>query len=108
MPYYDQLAEAGRGSGLLVFGHDHVGHGRSGGERAQVRLNKEFNKGAFLQISDFQDYTEPLLAHCKEMKEMHPDLPLFVVGLSLGGLIALLSVFEAQVFHCTTQLIGEL
>ena len=39
MPYYNQLAEAARASGLLAFGHDHVGHGRSEGERVQVGFN---------------------------------------------------------------------
>ena len=99
VPDYSQLAEAARTSGLLVFGHDHVGHGRSEGERGQVRLKQEFNKelSVFLQFSDFRDYTEPLLSHCKEMKEKFSALPLFVVGFSLGALIALLSVFEAQV-----------
>ena len=36
VPYYNELAEAARSSGLLTFGHDHVGHGRSEGERVQV------------------------------------------------------------------------
>ena len=101
MPYYNQLAEAGRASGLLVFGHDHVGHGRSGGERVQVRfLSWDQENIIFflsLQISDYADYTEPLLAHCREMKKTHPNLPLFLIGHSLGGLISLLSVLEAQV-----------
>ena len=47
VPDYSQLAEAGRASGLLVFGHDHVGHGRSGGERGQVRVRQEFNTEVF-------------------------------------------------------------
>ena len=50
-----------------------------------------------MQISDYADYTEPLLAHCREMKKTHPNLPLFLIGHSLGGLISLLSVLEAQV-----------
>ena len=36
VPYYNELAEAARSSGLLTFGHNHVGHGRSEGERVQV------------------------------------------------------------------------
>ena len=31
-PYYNELAEAGQSQGILVFGHDHVGHGESEGE----------------------------------------------------------------------------
>jgi len=94
VPYYNQLAEAARASGLLAFGHDHVGHGKSEGER--------------VQISDYEDYTEPLLTHCREMKEKHPSLPLFLVGHSLGGLISLLSVLEAQDLFAGLVLVGPL
>jgi len=94
VPYYNQLAEAARSSDLLVFGHDHVGHGRSEGER--------------VQISDYADYTEPLLTHCREMKTKHPDLPLYLMGHSLGGLISLLSVLEAQDLFAGLVLMGPL
>ena len=101
VPYYNQLAEAARASGLLAFGHDHVGHGKSEGERVQVSLclikTLMCQHFSSVQISDYEDYTEPLLTHCREMKEKHPSLPLFLVGHSLGGLISLLSVLEAQV-----------
>ena len=51
VPDYSQLAEAGRASGLLVFGHDHVGHGRSEGERGQVRLReKVYNEYIFSAV----------------------------------------------------------
>ena len=58
-----------------------------------------------VQISGYEDYTEPLLAHCREMKEKHPNLPLFLVGHSMGGLISLISVLEAQVLmnQCTNR-----
>jgi len=94
VPYYNQLAESARSSGLLAFGHDHVGHGRSEGER--------------VQISDYADYTEPLLTHCREMKTKHPDLPLYLVGHSMGGLISLLSVLEAQDLFAGLVLMGPL
>ena len=44
VPYYNELAEAARSSGLLTFGHDHVGHGRSEGERVQVWSKVESQK----------------------------------------------------------------
>ena len=47
VPDYSQLAEAGRASGLLVFGHDHVGHGRSEGERGQVSSEKKSTTNIF-------------------------------------------------------------
>jgi len=94
VPYYNELAEAARSSGLLTFGHDHVGHGRSEGER--------------VQISDYEDYTAPLLTHCREMKKKHPELPLFLMGHSMGGLISILSVLEAQDIFAGLVLMGPL
>ena len=38
-PIYDELAEFLSSHGILVFGHDHVGHGRSSGQRVQVRFS---------------------------------------------------------------------
>ena len=72
--------------------------GREGS--GQLRFDQQFSMFniSSLQISDYADYTEPLLTHCREMKTKHPDLPLYLMGHSLGGLISLLSVLEAQVF----------
>ena len=54
VPDYSQLAEAARASGLLVFGHDHVGHGKSEGERGQVRVRQEFNTEVFFFVAVFR------------------------------------------------------
>jgi len=75
VPYYSELAEDACGRGLVVFGHDHVGHGESEGDRVIVKTMSE--------------YTEPVIQHCKEMMSKHPDKPLFIIGHSMGGLIAL-------------------
>ena len=68
--------------GFLTFGHDHVGHGKSDGERVQV------------QDSFDEDYAAQVVLHCRERKKEHPELPLFILGHSLGGLIALLAVLQ--------------
>ncbi len=66
--------------GLLAFGHDHLGHGRTSGERVQ---------GA---VSFQDDYCVPLAAHClARAKAEGRHLPLFVVGHSMGGLISLVA-----------------
>ena len=57
-----------------------------------------------LQISDYEDYTAPLLTHCREMKKKHPELPLFLMGHSMGGLISILSVLEAQVIFSSQNM----
>lgn len=81
-PYYENLALEGNKRGFLCFGHDHIGHGQSGGERVQVK--------------SMDEYVDPVVAHCSEVTEKHPGLPLFLVGHSMGGLIALLTILKTQ------------
>ena len=82
-PYYRAVAEAGAEAGLLMFGHDHLGHGRSDGQRAQ--------------IGDIGEYVGPLIHHCHLMKAQRPNLPLFIIGHSMGGLVSILSILKTQV-----------
>lgn len=77
VPYYSELAEAGRGRDLLMFGLDHVGHGESEGERVMVR--------------DMDEFTGPVIQLCQQMVDTWPGLPLFIIGHSMGGLITLLT-----------------
>ena len=65
-----------------MFGHDHVGHGESEGER--------------VQISSFQEYTDPVISQCQRKKEEYPNVPLFIIGHSMGGLITLMAVLKEQ------------
>ncbi|XP_068196918.1 monoglyceride lipase isoform X2 [Antennarius striatus] len=77
---YDEIAQRLRDLSLLVFAHDHVGHGQSEGDRMNVR--------------DFQVYIRDGLQHVDLMKSRHPDLPVFIVGHSMGGAIAILVACE--------------
>lgn len=56
-----------------VYGLDHVGHGKSGGDREFVKT--------------FDDYTCTLHEYCRMVRGWHPDTPIFLLGHSLGGLI---------------------
>jgi len=76
-PYYDGVCQAGTGEGVLCFGHDHTGHGLSEGERVQVESEDE--------------YVLPVLQHCTALKSQYPNLPLFIIGHSMGGLITVLT-----------------
>ena len=65
-----------------MFGHDHIGHGESEGERALIH--------------DMEELTDPVIQHCRQMVKMHPGLPLFIIGHSMGGLAALLVSLSPQ------------
>uniref|UniRef100_A0A3Q0SKG6 Monoglyceride lipase n=1 Tax=Amphilophus citrinellus TaxID=61819 RepID=A0A3Q0SKG6_AMPCI len=77
---YDEIAQRLKELSLLVFAHDHVGHGQSEGDRVNVK--------------DFQVYIRDSLQHIDLMKSRHPDLPVFIVGHSMGGAIAILTACE--------------
>jgi len=81
-PYYGHLALEGNKRGFLCFGHDHVGHGQSGGERVQIK--------------SMDEYVDPVVAHCSAVVKKYPGLPLFMIGHSMGGLIALLTILKTQ------------
>lgn len=71
---YEELAGVLVGHGAAVFGPDHMGHGRSAGERAL--------------IEDFEDVVTDVHAVAELARSAHPGLPLVLVGHSMGGLIS--------------------
>ncbi len=68
--------------GFAVYGIDHLGHGRSTGKR--VYVNK------------FQDYVDGLDLYMDKVREWQPDIPIFLVGHSMGGLISTAFLLEHQ------------
>ncbi|MGW6525701.1 alpha/beta hydrolase [Streptomyces sp. NPDC054962] len=71
---YGALADVLTGHGAAVFAPDHMGHGRSAGER--------------VVIEDFEDVVTDAHAAARLARAAHPGLPLIVIGHSMGGLIA--------------------
>ncbi|MGC0328380.1 acylglycerol lipase [Streptomyces sp. SAI-170] len=71
---YERLAEVLTSHGAAVHAPDHMGHGRSAGER--------------VVIEDFEDVVTDVRTVAEQARAAHPDLPLIVVGHSMGGLIA--------------------
>ncbi|MGN5381437.1 lysophospholipase [Streptomyces sp. MUSC 14] len=71
---YDGLAAVLNAHGAAVYGPDHVGHGRSAGER--------------VVIEDFEDVVTDVHGAADLARSAHPGLPLVLVGHSMGGLIA--------------------
>ncbi|MFI9245066.1 lysophospholipase [Streptomyces sp. NPDC053086] len=71
---YQELAALLNRHGAAVYGPDHVGHGRSAGER--------------VVIEDFEDVVTDVHAAADLARATHPGLPLVLIGHSMGGLIA--------------------
>ena len=69
-------------SAYAVYGIDHVGHGKSDGERVYVER--------------FKDYTETLRQYIGMIRNWQPGIPLFMIGHSMGGLIAAAYLLEHQ------------
>jgi alpha-beta hydrolase superfamily lysophospholipase len=73
---YEHVADRLVRHGAAVYGLDHVGHGRSAGDRAL--------------IDDFGPVVADLHAVVERARAQQPDLPVVLVGHSMGGLVATL------------------
>jgi alpha-beta hydrolase superfamily lysophospholipase len=71
---YDHVADVLLRQGACVYGPDHLGHGKSGGERALV--------------PGFEDVVTDLHTVEERAKAAHPGLPVVLIGHSMGGMIA--------------------
>jgi alpha-beta hydrolase superfamily lysophospholipase len=71
---YDYVAAELAEHGAVVYGLDHMGHGRSDGERAL--------------IGDFDEVVDDLHLLIERVRTEHAGRPLVLLGHSMGGLIA--------------------
>jgi alpha-beta hydrolase superfamily lysophospholipase len=71
---YGHVAEALTPHGAVVVAEDHMGHGHSDGERAL--------------ITDFSHVVDDLEKLARMAVERHGDLPIVLVGHSMGGLLS--------------------
>lgn len=71
---YEYVADRLRRHGAVVHGPDHMGHGRSAGERVLV--------------PDFEDVVTDLRTVEEHARDRHPGLPVVLIGHSMGGMIA--------------------
>lgn len=71
---YDATANALVDAGAVVFGNDHAGHGKSAGER--------------VLIEDFEKIVEDVRLVVQGAQSRFPDLPVVLIGHSMGGMIA--------------------
>ena len=68
--------------GYAVYGLDHIGHGKSEGMREGVE--------------SFEDYTDTLAVYCEMVKGWQAGKPMFLLGHSMGGLIASCYLLDHQ------------
>ena len=68
--------------GYAIYGLDHLGHGQSEGQREV--------------IDRFTDYTATLEDFCALVEDWQPEKPLFLLGHSMGGLIATYYLLDHQ------------
>lgn len=68
--------------GYAVYALDHIGHGKSDGDRVYVER--------------IEDYTDTLEIFVNIVQESQTDKPMFLVGHSMGGLIGSLYLLEHQ------------
>jgi acylglycerol lipase len=71
---YAEFAAALGGRGFGVVAHDHQGHGLSPGRRGDVRR--------------FAEYADDLACVLASVREDHPSAPLFLLGHSMGAVVA--------------------
>ncbi len=71
---YEHVAAALIANGAVVYGLDHLGHGKSGGERVLV--------------SDFDDVVADVAHLVETARAAWPGLPVVMIGHSMGGMIA--------------------
>jgi acylglycerol lipase len=68
--------------GYAVYGLDHLGHGKSDGEREVIER--------------FEDYTDTLTTYYQMVKGWQPGKPIFILGHSMGGLITSTYLLDHQ------------
>lgn len=78
---YEGVARALTARGAVVYADDHIGHGRSDGERAL--------------ITDFGHVVDDLVRLGERATERNPSLPQVLVGHSMGGLLTGLTARRA-------------
>ncbi|OZI13573.1 alpha/beta hydrolase [Bacillaceae bacterium SAS-127] len=76
---YRELAEHLVSMGFVVYGNDHRGHGRTGEKSGLL--------GFFTEENGFERVVDDLKEINDEVHRMHPDLPIFMMGHSMGSFL---------------------
>jgi alpha-beta hydrolase superfamily lysophospholipase len=79
---YQAFADFFLARGMSVVAPDHLGHGASPGERTHV--------------VEFEDFLRPLNELREQISQWYPEVPCFLIGHSMGGLIAARYLLDHQ------------
>lgn len=79
---YRHFAEYFCGAGMVVAGLDHIGHGKS--------------DGTYGHMESFDDHLQTLELFRLRTREEFPDLPMILLGHSMGGLISACFLLQYQ------------
>jgi acylglycerol lipase len=91
---YEHFAAFFVDRGYAVFAIDHLGHGKSDGDRCH--------------IEQFSDYTDGVSLLLEQVREECPATPVFLIGHSMGGLIATRFLIDRQAEFAGCVLSGPL
>ena len=83
---YEHFIDFLTGKGFLVFGNDHLGH------KGSVANDNEL--GHFPHNSNEQTLIQDIVHLTLKLREEYPNLPLFLMGHSMGSFIARLAYSE--------------
>ncbi|WP_163536516.1 alpha/beta hydrolase [Gracilibacillus sp. YIM 98692] len=76
---YQEFAQYLMEKGFIVYGNDHRGHGKTADK------TKEF--GFFAEKEGFEKVTHDLVKVTGHIKEEYPDLPVYLIGHSMGSFL---------------------
>ncbi len=71
---YKHVVERLTSESFMIYGNDHRGHGKSEGKRNHIK--------------SFDEYREDSYTLTKMIKKNHPNLPIFILGHSVGSCVA--------------------
>lgn len=77
---YDHLADFLTSNGIIVFGNDHLGHGKN--------IDNDDNLGYFSKKNGWKYLASDLNILTQKMKQQYPELPCYLLGHSMGSFVA--------------------
>ncbi|MCD8188645.1 MAG: alpha/beta hydrolase [Clostridiales bacterium] len=96
---YERLAAAGTARGLVVCGNDHIGHGRSFSEEQPIRTY-------FGPEGSWKFLVQDTIEMSSMIRKAYPDLPLCLLGFSLGSFVVRNVLFQAPAYADAAVLAG--